>query len=99
MWTSLKAGELLQPVEKCQGLKKGDTVKKLGGLIRVDTVRREPLRMMTERPGYGRSECIREGFPHLSPEEFVAMFCKANKCGPEVEVTRIEFTYIEGAAS
>lgn len=92
-WRDLKPGERLQAVEKCMGLKLGEKMKKLG-TVRVLTVRREPLREMTDNPIYGIQECIREGFPNLSPAEFVAMFCKTHKdCRPETRVTRIEYEY------
>jgi hypothetical protein len=32
-WTFLKPGDLLQPVVKCRGLKKGERVEKIGGPI------------------------------------------------------------------
>ncbi|GAJ06145.1 unnamed protein product, partial [marine sediment metagenome] len=46
-WTFLKPGDLLQPVEKCMGLKKGERVKKLGCPIRVVSVDRQPLHLIT----------------------------------------------------
>ncbi len=44
---------------------------------------------------YGAKEVVKEGFPNLSPTEFVDMFCKANKCQPETIVRRMEFEHIE----
>ena len=59
-------------------------------------VSREPLRRMVDEPAYGRQECVREGFPQLTPEQFVAMFCASHKgCTPDTTVTRIEFRYRE----
>ena len=93
-WLHLKVGQLVQPVEKCMGLKPGESVVKIGGPILVVGVRREPLRMMTDDLDYGRDECRREGFPELAPHEFIEMFCRANKaCAPETIITRIEFGY------
>lgn len=49
---------------------------------------------MTDDQDYGRDECRREGFPEMSPEEFVTMFCATHKhCTPETTLTRIEFRY------
>jgi hypothetical protein len=49
---------------------------------------------MTDEPEYGHEECRRDGFPEMSSEEFVAMFCAAHKGGtPETTLTRIEFRY------
>lgn len=92
-WALLEPGERVQGVEKGQGLKKGEKVRRLR-VIRARGVRLEALECMTADEAYGRRECAREGFPHLSPAEFVAMFCRANKCKPQTTVTRIEFEYV-----
>lgn len=83
-WTKLKAGDLVMACEKCMGLGLGGKIVHLG-VIRIISVRREPLSAIT------KEDCAREGFPNLSPKEFVAMFCKHMKCKPETIVTRIEF--------
>ena len=99
-WRDLQPGELLWAVEKAQGLKKGERVKRIR-MIRVTSVRREPLdtllpgRPYSLHPTDAWLEVCREGFPSLSPAEFVAMFCTANKCAPDVVVTRIEFGYVD----
>lgn len=92
-WEKLRVGDLLHAVEKAMGLKKGEKVKPLG-TIRIVSVRREPLREMTDRDdGYGFDEARREGFPHCSPPLFVDYFCKGHKgCTPDSIITRIEFT-------
>ncbi len=97
-WRDLKRGDLLQAIEKGQGLKKGEKVKRLR-VIRVKSVRFELLGKMAKYPDYGRRECIREGFPDLTPPEFIAMFCASHRsttgpCTPRTEVTRIEFEYV-----
>ena len=78
-WATLTPGTLLQPARKCQGLKKGEKIKPIGGPIRVVSVRRERLDRMEVDAIYGQQECIAEGFPNLSPVEFVAMFCATHK--------------------
>lgn len=94
-WLDLKAGDLLCAVEKGQGLKPGEKIVRLG-TIRVVHVRREPLKWMTAGDSYGPIECGREGFPEMTPAEFVAMFCASHKgCTPTSTVTRIEFEYVE----
>lgn len=98
-WLFLKAGDLLCAVEKGQGLGKGGSVKRLG-TIRVKSVRRETLSMMSSYGTYGRAECVREGFPPPHPKSepsvFVDFFCKTHKgCGPSTTVTRIEFERVE----
>jgi hypothetical protein len=44
---------------------------------------------------YGLVEVVREGFPEMSPEEFVEMFCESQKgIAPKSAVNRIEFKYV-----
>lgn len=86
-WLKLKAGEILYACEKCQGIKPGEQIVRLGQ-IRVISVRRELLSDCTD------AEAVREGFPELTGEQFVAMFCAHMKCDPSTVVTRIEYEYI-----
>ena len=74
--------------EKCQGLKKGEKVKRLA-LIRVLSVDRELLIYMDKHP----DDCEKEGFPDLTTQQFIAIFCAHNKCIAETEITRIEFEH------
>lgn len=93
-WKNVKAGQRLCACEKCQGIKKGEHVKRLG-VIRVVSARRENLRALLLDQDYGRAECRREGFPHLSPEQFVEFFLKGHR-GVTIDtlLTRIEFAYV-----
>lgn len=90
-WASLTPGTLLQAVEKGQGLKKGERVRKLC-VIRVTDVRREQLYLITA------GDVVREGFPGMTPFEFVVFFNQANGTRPLDVVTRIEFEYVDAAA-
>jgi hypothetical protein len=97
-WLMLQPGHLVQPVRKGMGLRPGEKIVRLGGPVRVVSVRREPLRQMTDDPDYGFSEVALEGFgdhPTLQwPSEFVAFFCGSHRgCAPATIVTRIEFAY------
>lgn len=83
-WLTLKPGDKFMGVDKAMGLKKGEKSRVLGASIVLD-VRREPLFYITDK------EVEREGFPGKTAAWFVEMFCKANKCTPMVEITRIEF--------
>lgn len=89
-WKHTKAGDELCAVEKGQGLKKGEKVKKLGN-IKVILAYQEKLGTMVDYPEYGAEECIREGFPEMTPQQFVEMFCKANDCRIYTDIMRIEF--------
>lgn len=87
-WLKLMPGRLLRPVEKCMGLKLGEKMVRLlpdDEFVRVTDVRREPLEAITQ------SDVIAEGFPKMTPAEFVAMY---RKHSPKAStVTRIEFEY------
>lgn len=86
-WLFLKPGDILNACEKCQGLGKGGKIKRLGP-IQVISVRREFLSAITA------DDCKREGFPWMSPSDFVEFFCEAMGCKPGTIVTRIEFEYL-----
>lgn len=88
-WAKLKPGDELMGVVKGMGLKKGAKVEKLGP-IRVVSAVRERL------DSIDYADVFNEGFPDLTPAEFVAMFCGHNGCTPETIVTRIEFRYLDG---
>ncbi len=83
-WWFLKPGDILHAMEKCQGLKKGEK-QVLIYPIQIISTRPEVLFTITHE------ECVREGFPNLTPIGFVDMFCKANGCPPTEEVNRIAF--------
>lgn len=87
-WTNLQPGDLLCAVKKGMGLKKGEKVERLG-TIRVVRVDRWPVGMMPAE------DCAKEGFGHLTPTQFVEMYCKANTCTEWDICTRIEFEYID----
>jgi hypothetical protein len=86
-----KVGELRQPVVKGMGLKKGEKVTKINGPICFTDVRPEPVDAITPE------DVVREGFPGMTPAEFIEFFCRHNRCPPSTVVTRIEFTYVESA--
>lgn len=93
-WENLKVGEIYCAVEKGMGLKKGEKVQRLAVLQCVGN-RRERLYKMIEDKEYGSAECILEGFPELSPLEFVQMYTKAKKGRHAGDlVSRIEFRYL-----
>lgn len=89
-WESLKPGALVMGCRKCMGLKKGEGIDRLG-LIRIVKVTRETLSNISDQ------EVIREGFPAMTRQEFVDMFCRHMKVRPSQDVTRIEFEYVDQA--
>lgn len=91
-WLGLRPGDALMACEKCQGLKPGEKILRMGEICIIANYRERLDRMITE-PEYGAAEVIREGFPDLTPAEFVAMFCKANNCKPSRMISRIVFAH------
>ena len=83
-WYFLKAGDLVMAVEKGQGLKKGEKVKRLG-VIEIISVRRERMDVITD------ADVVREGYPELIPEIFMERFCKSTGCKAHTVITRIVF--------
>lgn len=97
-WLFLKVGDVVRPVRKCMGLRPGEKIEPVGGLIRITGLRREPLDMMTTDADYGKVECELEGFGEHPlyhwPSEFVRMFCASHgDCTPQSIVTRIAFAF------
>lgn len=97
-WLYLKRGDLVRPVRKCMGLKRGARPVVLREPLLIEDVRREPLRAMLDDLDYGFAECVREGFgqhpDYRWPSAFVDMFCVTHRgCTPETVITRIEFSY------
>ena len=92
-WLHLKKGDILNACVKCMGLKKGEKPERICQ-VQVVSVKRESLQAMLDDRQYGYKETMREGFPDMSPEQFVAFFCKSHKgCTAATVVTRIEFKY------
>jgi hypothetical protein len=96
-WWFLKPGEIVNAVEKCRGLKKGEKVKHIRQ-IRIVSTRSEPINAMMLDTLYGLEEMSKEGFANHDklrwPVQFVEFFCAMNKCEASTEVNRIEFEYI-----
>ena len=92
-WLFLNPGDLVQPVVKGMGLAKGQKHEKIGGPIRVKSVRRTFIAEVGN--GAYADDLAREGFPDMRQAEFIGMFCKANRCKAGDLCTRIEFEYME----
>ena len=93
-WKYLQPGDVLMGCEKCQGLGKGGQIVRMGA-IKVLTVRRERLDCMITDRAYGLLEVRLEGFPGITPEEFIEFFCRHNKVRPDQVVTRIWYEYLQ----
>jgi hypothetical protein len=80
----LRPREVFMGAQKCQGLRKGEKVVPLGESEHVSS-RRERVDAITP------DDVRREGFPDMTVEEFIAFFCRANRCQRDTLITRIEF--------
>lgn len=97
-WWNSKEGDVLMAVEKAMGLKKGETMIKLG-LIELVSARIEPLNAMCVEP-YGSEELRREGYPFgcTDPREFVRMLAEKSKVPEDEPVMRLEFIRLKDGA-
>lgn len=86
-WKTVCTDDVLVAVRKSMGLKKGEKVHVLG-TIKVTWANDEPLSRIDQQ------EVVREGFPHMTPEEFISFFCQTHRgCTPDTVVRRIAFHF------
>jgi len=87
-WEFLKPGDVVCGVERAMGLKKGERIKRLG-MIRIVSIRKEPLNTITP------DDVVKEGFPGWEPEQFIDMICSHYGCTRDADIRRIEFEHID----
>lgn len=87
-WGNLKPGERFWAVVKAMGLKPGEKIQRICLLECVSNTREELRRITAD-------DVEREGFPDMTPAEFVSMFCEHMRCTPRTKVNRIEFKRVE----
>ena len=89
-WRFAKVGDRYRPVLKGMGLKPGEKIQPLldGLCIEVVSLRLEPLEAITQ------DDVNREGFPEMTPAEFVAMYRKHGDKAKDGMINRIEFKYV-----
>ena len=91
-WWDLEPGELVCAVEKSQGLRKGEKVRRIT-VIRILNTRAEALDRIDAW------DVEREGFPGMSPARFIDEFCRSHKgCKPHTVINRIEFEFVGAEA-
>lgn len=88
-WGFLKPGDVVMGIVKGMGLKKGEKVQKLHP-FRVKSNTPEPLSAIRDYP----NDCELEGFPEMTPDEFVEMFTKHNRVTEDRVISRIEFEHL-----
>lgn len=89
-WAYLNAGDRLTLVEKAMGLPKGSTHVVLAQ-VEVISVDVEPLDAITS------SSCASEGFPAMTPAEFVAFWLSGHGYPPDARalVRVIRWQYLD----
>ena len=86
-WLMLKPGDIITLCEKTRGRKPGEPLVRITD-VTIVSVRREPLSAITE------ADVTAEGFPGWSVADFIGFFTRSHPdCGPQTQVTRIEWTY------
>lgn len=87
-WRFAKVGMRVLAVSKAQGLKKGEKPE-IFGVLEFTEVDRRTLTPIS------RDEVTREGFPDLSPLQFVHAFREHMRCDSATRVTRIAFRRVD----
>jgi hypothetical protein len=88
-WGYARPGQRVTLCRKVMGRRRGEPLVRIVDVEILD-VRRERLDTITP------DEVIAEGFPGLTPAQFVRFFCDSHKgCTPASEVTRIQWRYLE----
>lgn len=90
----LNTGDTLALCPRVRGLAR--EALDIVAVVKVDSLRREPLRRLLDDPGYGAEEMTLEGFPGMDPAEFIRRYFTPQRIGLDDEVTRIQWTYVSG---
>lgn len=86
-WRMLGPGDELTLCPKVRGRRKGEPLERIV-TVTVVSVRRERLDAVTG------ADVAAEGFPRMSPQEFISFFCGTHRgVRPDSVVTRIEWRY------
>ena len=94
----VKPGDRITLCRKVMGRKKGEPLDRICD-VEIVSVRREPLRRLTDDLDYGFAETTREGFPEGRPAHFPSWFIEryftSQGINPDDFVTRIEWRYLD----
>ena len=86
-WCFLKPGDRLTLCRKVMGRRPGEVLHRLADVEVVD-VRRERLDAITA------DDVTAEGFPDMTPAQFVSFFTAHMRCPADAQVTRIQWRYL-----
>ena len=93
-----KVGDHIKAVRQTQGLKKGQH-HEIWAELKFVSIEHEPLNDIITRPYRNSriSECEREGFPEMKPEEFVEMVIRhygRKKMQEGTMIERLEYIHV-----
>ena len=97
----LKVGDRLTLCQKVMGRKPGEPLERICD-VEVVSVRREPLCAVAGPYALNQDgsiiwpELIKEGFPDMTPEEFMDRYFTPQGIGRMDDVTRIKWRYLDG---
>lgn len=87
-WKMLKPGDKLTLCRKVMGRRPDEPLDRI---VDVEVVSTDRVRLDAITP----ADVTAEGFPEMTPAEFVKFFCASHKeCEPGSTVTRIEWRYL-----
>ncbi len=89
-WRHARVGQHLAGVLKAMGRKPGEKVVGIRPVV-ITAVSLQPL----DTKHITQDECRREGFPDLTPDEFIALYRRHMKPTADGLVTRIAFRYLD----
>lgn len=94
-WRGLRAGDRLTLCRKVMGRRRADGhVEPLVRIVDVEVLEVGQERLDAITP----DEVVAEGFPEMTPEQFVEFFCASHRgCTPDSTVTRIQWRYLPPA--
>lgn len=90
----LVVGDRLTLCRKVMGRKPGEPLVRLVD-VEVVSLRRERLDEILWRLDYGEQEMVLEGFPGMSPNDFIATYFTPQGIALTDDITRIEYAYTE----
>lgn len=90
-WRMARVGDRLTLCRKVMGRKAGEPLVRIAQ-VEITAISREPLAEISQ------ADLVAEGFPEMTPAEFVAFFCSTHRgCRPDSLVTRIQWRYLTAA--
>jgi hypothetical protein len=99
-WLFAKPGDRVTLCRKVMGRKKGEPLERICDVEIVSVYRERLNALLRTDICNNEDEVAREGFPDMTPEEFIQrFFVDAQGMSPEDVVTRIEWRYLDGEAS